>query len=359
MSISYNSICDIINTNFTFNIPVSFLSELETVTRLVDSNFITPVLWDNISDTELKFCSSTIPGHSLSLTSSTPFRTNLSSHNNEDKFEVVHKRKKAHRYNKKSSSSYVRGANDKSSFTATKFKPKTDSEVNIDAVRVLLNKLTNKNYITMVELITVEIDKIDQYNLHGDINVGTISKQKIGEIIFEIASSNRFYSETYAELFCELIKRYPTYNDILQTNINIFIEMFSTIKFVDSNKDYDLFCQNNKLNEKRKALALFFVNLMNNGLIQIDVISSILNTLLSQVFSGMMDTTKKEENDEIFETVSILFQSVNKYKTAPSLSVGEFITAGDFIKHITSVKTKTTPGISNKSIFKCMDMLGI
>jgi hypothetical protein len=377
MSISYNSICDIINTNFTFSIPGSFLSNLEEATRRVDSNFTTPVSWIESLDTGIDFCSSTVPTRSLSLTSTTPFRCNSSSSssNRENGFEVVHRRKKSSRNsntnshnhggngnNKRmNSSSYIKYSHEQSTFTATKFKPKTGTEVNIDAVRVLLNKLTNKNYGTMIDLITVEIDNIAQSDsdADGECNIGITSKQKIGEIIFEIASSNRFYSETYAELFCELIKRYPTYNDILQTNIDIFIEMFSTIKFVDPNEDYDLFCQNNKLNEKRKALAAFFVNLMNNGLVHIDVIAGILNTLLSQVFSGMMDADKKSENDEIFETVGILFKSVVEHQSSPTLSVGEFDTAVDFIKHVSTVKTKTTPGISNKSIFKCMDMLGI
>jgi hypothetical protein len=376
MSISYNSICDIINTNFTFSIPGSFLSNLEDATRCVDSNFTTPISWIESLDTGIDFCSSTVPTRSLSLTSTTPFRSNSSSSNRENGFEVVHRRKKSSRNsntnshnhggngnnNKRmNSSSYINYSHEQSTFTATKFKPKTGTEVNIDAVRVLLNKLTNKNYGTMIELITVEINNIAQSDsdADGECNIGITSKQKIGEIIFEIASSNRFYSETYAELFCELIKRYPTYNDILQTNIDIFIEMFSTIKFVDPNEDYDLFCQNNKLNEKRKALAAFFVNLMNNGLVHIDVIAGILNTLLSQVFSDMMDADKKSENDEIFETVGILFKSVVEHQSAPTLSVGEFDTAVDFIKHVSTVKTKTTPGISNKSIFKCMDMLGI
>ena len=376
MSISYNSICDIINTNFTFSIPGSFLSNLEEVTRRVDSNFTTPVSWIDSLDTGIDFCSSSVPTRSLSLTAPTPFRSNSSYSNREDGFEVVNKRKKSSRHsntnshnnnhggngnnNKRmNSSSYIKYSNEQSTFTATKFKPKTGTEVNTDAVRVLLNKLTNKNYFTMIELITAEIDNIAQTDSDSECNIGITSKQKIGEIIFEIASSNRFYSETYAELFCELIKQYPTYNDILQTNIDIFIEMFSTIKFVDPNEDYDLFCQNNKLNEKRKALAAFFVNLMNNGLVHIDVIAGILNTLLSQVFSGMMDADKKSENDEIFETVSILFKSVVEHRSAPTLSVGDFDTAVDFIKHVTTVQTKTTPGISNKSIFKCMDMLGI
>lgn len=374
MSISYNSICDIINTNFTFSIPGSFLSNLEEATRCVDSNFTTPVSWIESLDTGIDFCSSTVPTRSLSLTSTTPFRSNSSS-NRENGFEVVHRRKKSSRNtntnshnrggngnNKRmNSSSYIKYSHEESTFTATKFKPKTGTEVNIDAVRVLLNKLTNKNYGTMIELITVEIDNIAQSDsdADGECNIGITSKQKIGEIIFEIASSNRFYSETYAELFCELIKRYPTYNDILQTNIDIFIEMFSTIKFVDPNEDYDLFCQNNKLNEKRKALAAFFVNLMNNGLVHIDVIAGILNTLLSQVFSGMRDEDKKSENDEIFETVGILFKSVVEHQSAPTLSVGDSYTAVEFINHVTTLKTKTTPGISNKSIFKCMDMLGI
>jgi len=226
-------------------------------------------------------------------------------------------------------------------FTTTKFEPKTGIEINTDAVRTLLNKLTNKNYIDMVELIVKEIELIAQMETEQNCETNS-STRKIGDIIFDIASNNRFYSETYAELYCELIRRYPDYNTILLTTIESLTELFSTIRAVDPNEDYDLFCQNNKLNETRKSLAAFFVNLMKNGLVQVDTIVHILHILLVQVNSAMMDPLKKSETYEIFETVSILFKHVQEQLIQSGnrdLPVGDYNSTREFIQHITTVKT--------------------
>ena len=84
----------------------------------------------------------------------------------------------------------------------------------------------------------------------------------IGENIFDIASSNRFYSKIYANLYSDLSSKFEFIKDQYLQNLKRFTELFNNIEYVDSNVNYDRFCEINKINEKRKSLAAFYINLM-------------------------------------------------------------------------------------------------
>ena len=84
---------------------------------------------------------------------------------------------------------------------------------------------------------------------------------------FEIASTNRFYSKLYADLYADLISKFEIMREVFNNSFDKFLEMFTTIEYVDPNVDYDKFCKINSDNEKRKALSAFFVNLMINQII--------------------------------------------------------------------------------------------
>ena len=89
-------------------------------------------------------------------------------------------------------------------------------------------------------------------------NIITGSQENIVSVssaIFDIASTNRFYSKLYADLYTDIIKKYPVMRDSFEESLSSFSELFKTIEYVDSNVDYGGFCKMNKDNEKRKALV--------------------------------------------------------------------------------------------------------
>ena len=51
------------------------------------------------------------------------------------------------------------------------------------------------------------------------------------------------------------------------TNFREFENIFSTFNFIDAKKDYNLFCEYNKENEKRRSLSNFFVLCANYDVI--------------------------------------------------------------------------------------------
>ena len=83
--------------------------------------------------------------------------------------------------------------------------------------------------------------------------------EKIGKTIFQIGSKNKFWCNLYAQLYKDIIDEFPIMKDICISNFESFMDIFTTFNFIDADEDYNLFCEYNKENEKRRSLSHFFV----------------------------------------------------------------------------------------------------
>ena len=119
------------------------------------------------------------------------------------------------------------------SFQTTKMEEKTGVDIDIDAIRVNLNKLTDKNYIDIHDKIVKIIDKLVSENIIENMN-------RVSTIIFEIASTNRYFSKIYADLYSELSSKYESIKSISDTNIEKFTDLFNKIEYVDPKVDLSL-----------------------------------------------------------------------------------------------------------------------
>jgi hypothetical protein len=161
-------------------------------------------------------------------------------------------------------------------FQATEIKRKEGIDGSIDTIRKSLNKITEKTYEKMSLQIYDEIDKI---MANGDVTTNDEDLKKIGEAVFVIASGNAFYSNIYAKLFKELMSKYSFMNDVFQYHFNKFAEIFTSIEYCSPNDNYDKFCENNKNNDKRRALSMFYVNLMKEGILTHDTMINIIKNV--------------------------------------------------------------------------------
>jgi len=237
-------------------------------------------------------------------------------------------------------------------FQSTKIEEKSGIDVHIDNIRIYLNKLTDKNYSDISSKIIDVIDKLIVENIDSD------DLLRVSSIIFDIASTNRFYSKIYADLYSELSVKYEIMKSIFQENLDKFAELFDTIEYVDPGVNYDKFCQNNKSNEKRKALCCFYVNLMINGMISQSTIMLITRNLLEKITIFLNQEDKKNEVEEITENIALLYKKdmYKEYKLdSYPLIDGE--TINDIIYKIANSKTKDYKSLTNKSLFKFMDMI--
>ena len=222
---------------------------------------------------------------------------------------------------------------------------------NVDNIRGFLNKITDTNEEAMTNDIKAEISQLIEHDTSHE------NMMKIGYSIFNIASSNSFYSALYARLFKALMNDYDIFKKIFEDNFKEFMNLFESIEFVDPKKNYDKFCEYTKTNDKRRAMSLFVVNLMINHIISEDEIIEIIKQLQALISSYLRKPEKSNEVEELTENLFIIVTKSKSY-----LGKGETKSAwDDIIKNVEFVtilkpKTKDYPSITNKTIFKHMDI---
>jgi len=233
------------------------------------------------------------------------------------------------------------------SFKPTKIEHKTGIDGKIDIIRSILNKLTDKNYEESRRKMMEVMDGIDGSDETEDL-------LKVGKAIFEIASTNMFYSKLYADMYCDLTCKYIQMKNIFELSFSSFYDVFTSIEYVDPNVDYDLFCKINKINQKRRSLSAFFINLMKTNMIRLTQINQLINNLFQLLDSYTLQENKRNEVDEIAENIAILCFPENDKKR---LNESEEITNKVLTLSKVKVNSKEYPSLSSKSIFKFMEII--
>lgn len=226
--------------------------------------------------------------------------------------------------------------------------------LHIDTIRSYLNKLSDKNVTDITNKI---IELIDQIMNDSDVAEETKNAElsNVSKIIFNIASTNRFYSAIYADVYSQLVTKYELIRLTFETNLNVFLDLFNNIEYVDASVDYDKFCKINKDNEKRKALSAFFVNLMNKNIITKSKIIEITKTLAVLLYNYISEDDRKNEVNEIAENLFILYNK--KYDSDYNKVIIGNEPINRFIKQLSKSKINDYKSLSNKTIFKFMDLM--
>jgi len=253
------------------------------------------------------------------------------------------------------------------SFQKTELKKKEGIELSIDNIRSYLNKLTDKTYDTMLTNITKEIASLmsassgvglddEEHNTEALMN-------RVASSIFTTASSNAFYSEIYARLFRDLMSEDTgtgtVFREVFERNLTSFMSLFETIEYCDPKKNYDKFCDINKANEKRKAMSLFIVNLMKIGIVEKSQVVALMRQIQELMYSNMRQEGKTNEVDELAENLFIMVKHGHAVLAgdADAEIADGFRTRVEQITEISKMKIKSKPSITNKTIFKHLDML--
>ena len=236
-------------------------------------------------------------------------------------------------------------------FQTTKIEAKVGIDADFDSIRGFINKMTDKNYIEMRNKIVEVIEKLVAENSESDLS-------GIGSNIFDIASSNKYYSKIYAELYSDLSSKFEFIKSKYQENFNKFAELFDNIEYVDPNENYDRFCEINKINEKRKSLAMFYINLMYCGVISKTEIMQITRNLLAKVYEYISVENKKNEVEELTETIAVMYKKdLYEDDEGDDYEQIEGYTIGEIIEKIANSKVKDYKSLTNKSLFKFMDLI--
>tara|TARA_B110000967_G_C18898121_1_gene572353 strand:+ start:4126 stop:5076 length:951 start_codon:yes stop_codon:yes gene_type:complete len=235
------------------------------------------------------------------------------------------------------------------SFKKTEITKKEGIQKDIDSIRLLINKLTDKTYEKIIEKLFESLDTMLENSEYDDKSFNLI-----GYAIFNMATNNKFNSGIYAKLCNELKNKYEFMSSIILHNIEEFMKLFENMVFVSPEDDYDKFCETNILNEKRRSMSLFLCNLYKNEVLTLDNIVYYIHTLQSRIMDGMNDENCKVEIEELSENLYVFLTSM-EFKTLSKHA--DWVSIYERIVCIKNTKATDNAGISHKSKFKHMDMV--
>lgn len=248
-------------------------------------------------------------------------------------------------------------------FQATELAKKEGVEASIDKIRVYLNKITDSTFDTQKQAIFSEIQGIVSSGASDDETAANL--RRISESLFAIASNNSFYSSLYAELYKVLLKEYDFLGDTIEAHLLQAEKLFDNIEWCEPQKDYDRFCEINKANDSRRAVALFFVNLMKRDLVSKERIAELVVKLQKDLKNEMTTEERTPVVEELAELLNVLI--TNMWTPDSCLDATErqnwlshWNEQCSVIRHnvdeIASTKAKSHPSLSNKTVFKHMDI---
>lgn len=253
---------------------------------------------------------------------------------------------------------------------------KSKLDETIDSIKINLNKLTDKSFDTQTECVIKSISSIQSVSTFDDMDK---TMTMISDFIYEISSSNLFYAKVYAKLFNELVIKFPFMIRPLQDSIvKSSKNLFSDFEYVNLEVDYDKFCDFNKSNEKRKAMVSFYIHLVKLRVIGITPIINMFTDIQTRMVGLITDQNNARLVDEMSEISFILITNLYTYIKTNNHSIHDGVLVDRSpcesteiheqsnshmdecvacITNISNSNTKTSPGLSNRSKFKHMDML--
>ena len=236
-------------------------------------------------------------------------------------------------------------------FHKTEINKKEGIEKEIDNIRLSINKLTEKTYDKIIDNI---LSKLDDINNNDDYDSNSLDK--IGYAIFNMATSNKFNSNIYAKLCCELKVKYDFMTDIITNNISQFMKLFENMEFVSPEENYDKFCEINIINEKRRSMSLFLTNLYKFNVITLDFVLNNIMNIQNMIVNEeeIFNSNRKSEVEELSENLFILLTNI---KLSILKTSNEWNKIYSNIRFITNFTLDNNSSISHKAKFKHMDIL--
>ena len=250
-------------------------------------------------------------------------------------------------------------------FKTTKIEKKEGIDKKINDIRICLNKISAKNYAAQKETIFNHIQdclKEEEEDPDTTISSELVRKealQKVATAIFDIASTNKFFSEIYAKLYKSLVEISPIFHEILDSFVAHFMDSLQEIKYVDPNIDYDAFCAYNKQNDKRKASTIFMIHMMKVDILTISQVVPILSNLVSKIEENMDTANRLNEVEEMTEIVFLFLQEGFTFLFHATSERIEIDSIFAKIRTFSTYKIKDKQSLSSRVIFKYMDLVGI
>jgi hypothetical protein len=246
-------------------------------------------------------------------------------------------------------------------------------EKTIQDIRVCLNKMTDKNYIKQRDEIREKMKSLSNDCEETEIEKeeGGMEKKeekeeeykKVAKILFDIASTNKFFSKIYAQLYLELTEEFIIFQELLDVFLEGFIVKLQTIHYIDPDNDYDGYCLYIKQQDERKAMTGFLVHLAigylaigEKGYIMVEKLEKIVLELIDKVNDLIDKEGNTNEVEEITE-ILFLFFSLGDKKLLEEWKKRELWgEISEKLMYLSKQKVKEHKSFSSRALFKFLDI---
>jgi hypothetical protein len=236
---------------------------------------------------------------------------------------------------------------------------KNGTELHINNIKNLLNKLSKDTYINTINDLDIEIKNV--LNLYADNLADNLDDNldnilnTLSNTIFKICSSNKFYSVLYSELYSYLYDKYDFIKINFNKHYNDSIDKYKNFNYINPDENYDKYCENNITNDMIKSYYIFFVNLVNNNIFEIDVLFQKILYIQNYIFE-LINSNIMNNKNIINELSDLLFNIITTINTIEKYNKNEKM---KLIKNNINkiIKLKSNNMINNNIIFKHLDIL--
>jgi hypothetical protein len=233
-------------------------------------------------------------------------------------------------------------------FKATVFAELDTTQTLITEIRSDLNKINDTNHVEKTATIIQKITEIRDLVDFGDDAEMIEKMNTIFNTLFAIAISNKLFAKVYAAVLAEIHAAFDI-TASLQSEIANYLGTMQNIVDVDSNEDYDAFCEFTTKNTNRKNTTNLLCEIAKTErfeFIRVADIQKITDDLFAHNLASIDHVNKQREVEEITENIVVIFSHFGAtFKPA-------------FKDALDTLSTIKKPGLSTRTKFKYMDIVG-
>lgn len=238
------------------------------------------------------------------------------------------------------------------SFKTTKIETKTGIEKQVNDLRVHLNKMSKATYDKQCAAI---VATFREYFAPENTAISDENTTRLSKSVFDIASTNKFYAELYANLIQTLVQEFDVFRKLLAEFAGSYCATATkNIVYVDPDVDYDGFCAYNKQSDIRKSTATFIMCCLARGLVELSDVIDIVVEFIDSIMRMKDEQGKTKELEEITELVFIMVPAMHELARKDNMWKERVMRP---VYQLSIMKVKDHVSLSNRSVFKFMDLM--
>lgn len=244
---------------------------------------------------------------------------------------------------KKYGRSYPRERSAEPSYAPKPKIAKEDAKELEDDLRKLFNKLTGSKYESLMPKLIDHIAKMRHSS--------GFTPDSVLRVLFTVIENTPFYSRMYGKCYATLAKENEFLKEEVSNRRVKLVESLKNIESANPNTDYDKFCEVNKDNNRRQAMAKFLTALAEEQMEDASSALDLLNVILDEFDRTIEIDDKKDVADALSNLVgSVVIDNAFARTLLADSDVKTRIVA------LSKKKASSAVSLTHKSVFKFMDI---